>query len=131
MYEESRAFFRLEDCVLCRYEYPFIKEIKKGEATVLDISGGGMKMVSKEFLKSGRTLNLEICLQSGPVKLAGEVIRSQMEWYVTDKGKETFCTVNVKFDDSCYNEKKKIIRYVHVCRTERNQAMSKKNRKEQ
>lgn len=119
---EKRIFSRLSDKLSCKYKYPLPKGERAGDAIVLDLSSGGLKMLSQKFLKAGGVLEGSIEFTSGNIKFEGEVIDSKPEWYVTDKGKELYCTSRIKFKEISLEDKHKIIQYVHKCKEERRKA---------
>ncbi|MCP4653081.1 MAG: PilZ domain-containing protein [Candidatus Omnitrophica bacterium] len=125
----NRKFIRLDTCLKCEYDYLRAGEEIKGEGVVLDISGGGVKMVSKERIAVNRETNLTLEFPDGALKIKGEVLKSKIEWYISDEEKKTFWATSLTFKDISLQERKKIIQYVHDCAQEKREARYKNPRK--
>jgi|GEM_PF-2262094 len=124
--EEKRLFFRLSDRLNCKYKYKILKEVKDGEATILDLSSGGLMMVSKEFLKPKRILELDIEPPLGPLKVTAEVLDSKLDWYVTDQHKKMYFTIHIRFKNLSISKKTHIINYIYECKAQRRKARLKR-----
>jgi c-di-GMP-binding flagellar brake protein YcgR len=75
---ERRAFYRLTLTVPCQMtiETPEDDEPEPQETTILDLSGGGVRMRTDQELAPGARLHLEFLLDGAPIALAAEVISS-------------------------------------------------------
>ena len=125
--KQKRKFIRLDDrinCIFSRQE----KEDKKHTATILDISGGGMRMISKEYIKSGIKLIITLGHPINIDDITAEVVDSKMEGYLTDEKDTSLCTVRVKFGKISMENRKKIIDYIYSCLNEIRDAHKKRAR---
>jgi len=124
--EEKRLFFRLTDRIICTYKYKILKREKKGEAIILELSSGGLMMVCREFLKAGKTLEIDIGPPLGPFKVEAEIVGCKLEWYVTDRKKDMFFTTRATFKNLSSSKRTQIINYIYKCKAERRKARLKR-----
>lgn len=120
--EFKRRYLRLADCLKCKYRYKVIEKYTEGKGVIFDISGGGVMLVSQTNIPKGKKIKIDFDKPLGPLTLSGEVIRSKVEWYVSDKNKEMHWTIHIKFADISAEDRKKVIQYVYKCATERRKA---------
>ena len=87
---EKRIVFRISDCLNCGYSYKIIKNVRSAKAAILNLSSMGLMMITKEFLKPKKELEITIGKPLGPLTLTAEVLSSKLGRYVTDKNKDMF-----------------------------------------
>jgi c-di-GMP-binding flagellar brake protein YcgR len=121
---QKRKFIRLDDRINCLFSKPD-KGDKNYAAIILDISGGGMRMISKEYVKSGTNIILTLGQPINIENIASEVVDSRMEGYLTDEKGVSLCTVRIKFGKISMENRKKIIDYIYKCLKERRDAHKK------
>ncbi|WMJ81351.1 flagellar brake domain-containing protein [Clostridium sp. MB40-C1] len=83
----------------------YLSELKFSKAIALDLSGGGMKLKTKEELKAGEHLIIAISLDGKGMMVRGKVIRASK-----DDLKENIN--GVKFEQMSLREQDRIIQYV-------------------
>lgn len=124
--EEKRASLRLNVLIECKYTHEILKKGKSGEAVILNLSGNGCMMLTKEFLKSGKKVRIDISSPLELLELNAEVVSSKAEWYITDRGKEMYFTTRVKFTNTSPDQKRLIIKYIYKCQADLRKARFKK-----
>jgi hypothetical protein len=125
--KQKRKFIRLEDrinCLFCRQG----SDDKNHAVTILDISGGGMRIMSHEYIKKGTRIFLTLGFPINMEAIGAEVVDSRMEGYLTDEKNLCLCTVRVKFEKITIENRKKIIDYIYRCLSERRNAHKKRIR---
>jgi c-di-GMP-binding flagellar brake protein YcgR len=125
--KQKRKFIRLEDRINCIF-FRQDKEDKKYAATILDISGGGMRMISKEYVKNGTKLTITLGHPINIDNITAEVVDSRMEGYLSDEKNAAMCTVRIKFGKISMENRKKIIDYIYRCLSEMRDAHKKQAR---
>lgn len=124
--EEKRKALRVNVWIKCNYIHKIIKEEKRGEAVILNLSSKGCMMLTKEFLRPGKKLKIDIRAPLERLGLEAEVVDAKPEWYVTDEGKEMYFATRLKFVNTSLEQTKLIIKYVYKCRADLHQARFKK-----
>ena len=124
-HKKERAFIRLEETMKCSYKYDFLGQEKENEGTILDLSGGGIKMIAPEYFKKGVIVNLYIDFPFGKLVIKSEVVGIRQDWYLTDLRHVSYWTVNLKFTELPIEQRRQIIHYVYKCFAERHKAQQK------
>ena len=111
--KENRKYIRLQAPI--GIIYTLIKKHKKPRATrslVKDISGGGLRIMAKEELRSGELLEMEIQIPHlhDPICAIGEVV---WFFYWKEKDRETR-EAGVRFRDIEPKDLHRILEYVHT-----------------
>lgn len=122
MSDNNRVFLRLEDCLRCTFTYTHFDKKKVGKGTIMDISGGGLRMVSKDIVRIDDRILIDVDPPLGPLSVQARVLDTQMECYVTDRQRDMFWTIRTQFVNIPIHMRKKIIAYVYTCKTERRKA---------
>jgi hypothetical protein len=128
MDEPKRLFLRIEECLTCDFDYDFFGEAKRGSGIILDLGGGGLRMITKEMIKKGAVIDINIAPPMGPLEVKGEILGSALENYVTDKQRDMFYTTRVRFKNTPLPAINAIIAYVHKCHKERREARYRKHK---
>jgi len=123
---EKRITFRINDRLNCAYSYKIIKNIRSVKATILNLSSMGLMMITKEFLKPKKELEITVGEPLGPLALNAEVLSSKLEWYVTDKSKDMFFTTHIVFKNVTSAKRAQIIQYIYNCKSQRRKARLKR-----
>lgn len=118
----KRTFFRLADCLECTFSYKFVNEVKKSDGKIFDISAGGLMLLSNIYLAKDKEIEISIKPPLGPMVLKAKIVRADVEWLVTDKMREKYSQLHVKFLDISAKEQNQIIEYIYKCRAERRKA---------
>jgi c-di-GMP-binding flagellar brake protein YcgR len=100
---------------------------KKGIVT--DVSGGGLKILSKDHLTKQGNMLLKMEIHDGPIELPCTVVSSEIQWYVGDEGKKTQWSSSIKFERLDSKARSRIIKFVHSLAAEIREARIKKTRK--
>ena len=119
---EKRIVFRISDCLNCGYSYKIIKNVRSAKATILNLSSMGLMMITKEFLKPKKELEITIGKPLGPLTLTAEVLSSKLDWYVTDKNKDMFFTTHVAFKNISSAKRIQVVQCIYSCKAERRRA---------
>lgn len=82
-------------------------------------------MISSSGIPRGKIIEINIDPPLGPLKLKGEVVKSQVNWYVDDDGKKMYWNIHIAFKNIDQEDRKKVIRYVYKCAGERRKARIK------
>lgn len=128
MAEPKRLFLRIEECLTCTFVYDLFGEAKQGSGIILDIGGGGLRMITKDMLRHGAVIDINIAAPLGPLVVKGEIVGAVLENYVTDKQRDMFYTTRVRFKDTPLDTIKSVISYVHKCHKERREAKYRKHK---
>lgn len=122
----GKIVFKIDDCFKCKYRYKIVHREKETEATVLEISSQGFIMITKEFLRPKRILEVDIPEPLGPLRLTAEVKDAKFEWYISDKHKDMYFTTEVIFKNLSLKKRRQIITYIYKCKEERRKARLKR-----
>ena len=111
--KENRKYIRLQAPI--GIIYTLIKKHKKPRATrslVKDISGGGLRIMAKEELRSGELLEMEIQIPhlEDSIRAIGEVV---WFFYWKEKDRETR-EAGVRFRDIEPKDLHRILEFVHT-----------------
>lgn len=123
---DKKIYFTLTDCLGCSYRYKIVNKDKKGKATILELSSKGLIMITKEFLRPGKTLEIDIEPPLGPLTLSADVGHSKLEWYIDDKQKDMFFTTHLVFKNISIKKRTYVISYIYKCKNERRKARYRK-----
>jgi len=121
-----RKFIRVDARIGCKYEYTRGSRKNAAQGTVLDISGGGVKLIVGERVAAGSRIAIFTELFDGPIELIGKVVGTALEWFVTDGGKKTFWTIGVQFEGIRRDDRRRVINYVHTRMTQIREARLKR-----
>lgn len=128
--DSKRVFVRIDDKLNCTYQYRRAGgKAKEEKATIKNISAGGVKLIVNELLCKGTMIELAIAPPLGPLTVKGEVVQSQLEKFIADKGQIPHWTANIKFIKVPLPDRNKLIMYVHSCRVALRKARSRKKDK--
>jgi len=124
----ARNFVRLETQLQAQYEYDRFNKAESGTASIVDISGGGLKMISAQRVKEGVNIAVSTDFADGPVTIKGTVLKSQLEWLITDVGKKTHWTTTIRFEGLDSSTRSRVINFVHRCSADIREAKINKKR---
>ena len=116
MKTEKRRSGRLKDRLGCSFKFKIAQKDARASGEIFDVSSGGLKMLTKKFLKAGSILEIRIDPPLGPLKLKGKVIQSKPQWHVSDHKNELFSVIRVSFQEAKNEDKHRIIEYIYKCK---------------
>lgn len=97
---DNISFIKLND----NEGYKDSNEVKVSDGIPVDISGGGLKFLTKENVKIGDILYVTIYIDSEPVRIKGKVVRHSI-----NNDKKNVC--GISFIDVDKNDREKIIKF--------------------
>jgi len=109
----NRKFIRVDTRMDCEFKYVRGEKEISGKGRILDISGGGLKLMTTEHIRPGSTINVKTAFNDGTIELLGKVVNAALDWYIGDEGKKTFWTMGVQFGGLSAGARSRIIAYVH------------------
>ena len=109
----NRKFIRVDTRMECEFKYVRGDKEVAGKGMILDISGGGLKLMTTEHVKPEIMISVKTTFNDGTIDLAGKVVSATLDWYVGDEGKKTFWTMGMQFAGLSSGARSRVIAYVH------------------
>jgi len=124
----NRKFIRVDTRVECEFQYMRAAREITSKGMILDISGGGLKLMSSDHVATGNVIVVKTNFSDGPIELCGKVVNSSLDWYINDDGKKTFWSTGVQFEGLTPLARSRVISYVHKRMSDVREARLFKNR---
>jgi c-di-GMP-binding flagellar brake protein YcgR len=109
----NRKFIRVDTRMDCEFKHTRAEKELSGKGMILDISGGGLKLMATEHLKPETAVIIKTEFNDGTIELPGKVMNAALDWYVGDDGKKTFWTMGIQFGGLSAAARSRVIAYVH------------------
>ena len=109
----NRKFIRVDTRMDCDFQYERGEKGVFGKGMILDISGGGLKLMATEHVKPATMIIVKTNFNDGTIELSGKVVNAALDWYIGDDGKKTFWTMGVQFGGLSAASRSRVIAYVH------------------
>jgi len=109
----SRKFIRIDTRLESEVQYLRVNKEVVGKGLIIDMSGGGLKLMSTEHIKVDTMVAIKTTFNDGSIELSGKVVNSTLDWYIGDEGKKTFWTMGIQFDGLTSVARSRVIAYVH------------------
>jgi len=122
----GRKFIRVDTRLEAFYKYVRLNKEETGKGSIVDLSGGGLRMVVDERIKEKTPIMIATNFTDGPIEIKGVIVSNDLVWYVEDYGKKPRWTAGVCFEKLTAQERSRIINFVHRLSADIREAKLKK-----